>query len=66
MIYLFSVNDLLLEDPVFVSDAITVSRHGQGGHRVQKAGGKSAKSSVSKAGVGLHVLKLFDVETKLR
>jgi hypothetical protein len=66
IIYLFSVYDLLLKDTVVISDAITVGRHGQGGHRVQEASCQSAETTVSEASVGLHVLKLFDIETKLR
>ncbi len=62
---LLSINDLLLEDSVVVSDAITVRRHGQRGHRVQETSGKSSKSTVSEASIGLHVLELFDIKTKL-
>ena len=63
--YLLSVDNLLLEDSVVVSDAVAVCRHGQGRHRIQETGCKTAQTSIAEASISLNVLQLFYVETQL-
>src|SRR5690606_31034949 len=48
---LFAVLDTLLKDPVFVPDAVTEPRQGQGRHRVQKAGRQAAQAAVAETGI---------------
>ena len=56
-----AVPDALLEDPVFVADAVAVEGHPQGGRRLEKAGREAAKAPVAEARVPLLLLQLLEV-----
>ena len=48
-----TVNELLLEYSVPITESITPGRHIHGGHAVQKAGRKAPKPSVAKGSIVL-------------
>jgi hypothetical protein len=50
---LIAIYDLLLKDPVIVSNAISHRRNRKGRKRVEETGGKTSKAAVSKRGVRL-------------
>src|SRR5438270_8423424 len=47
LLVLVSVDDLLLEKPVLVIDAVAEPRHAHGRERFQEAGGKAAEAAVA-------------------
>mmetsp|Transcript_35289 Transcript_35289/g.76152 ORF Transcript_35289/g.76152 Transcript_35289/m.76152 type:complete len:380 (-) Transcript_35289:81-1220(-) len=59
-----TVDDVLLEDAIAVSDAIAPARERQSGHGVQEAGGQSAETSVAETGVGFEGVELLEFEAK--
>mmetsp|Transcript_31107 Transcript_31107/g.61073 ORF Transcript_31107/g.61073 Transcript_31107/m.61073 type:complete len:763 (+) Transcript_31107:282-2570(+) len=57
-----SVNDVLLENAVFVADAVAPAWKRERGHRVQEASRQSAETTVAKARVSLEGVELLHLE----
>ena len=49
------ITDLLVENTVFVADAVTVTRDTFGGHGIQVAGSQAAQPAIAQARVPLHL-----------
>lgn len=62
---LVAVDDLLLEDTVSVTQAVTPRGIVQGGHAVKEAGGKATKAAVAKGSIVFLADDILDAETKL-
>ncbi len=60
---LVAVVDLLPEEPVFVVDAVAVSRHVEAGQRIQKTGGQPSQPAVSKSGIGFDLQNVGQAQT---
>ena len=60
-----AVDDLLLEDAEFVQDGVAHCWVAAGGQRVHKAGGKTSKAAVAKAGVRFQLKQVFHLDAHL-
>jgi len=59
-----AVLDALLEQPVFVANAVAVSRNAERGHRVHEAGGQSSEPAIAECGVGLDLAQNVEVDAE--
>ncbi len=59
---LVTASDPLMEDPVFVADAVAVARQLERRHRVEEAGGEPAETAVAETGVPLDLADLVEVD----
>ena len=62
---LVSVNDLLLEDTVSVSQTVAPSWVVQGGHRIEEASGETSKTTITKSSVVLLRDYIFHAESEI-
>ena len=56
--------DLLAEDAVLVAQAVPDGGDGEGGHRVEEAGGEAAEAAVAEPGVGLLLAEPVEVHAQ--
>ena len=64
LLALEAVDDLLLEEAVFVVDAVAVTGHAQGGERFQEAGSQASQAAVAKAGIGFAVENFLEADAE--
>lgn len=63
---LITINNLLLEDTVFVSQSVTPGGIVERGQAVEEASGKTAKTAISKRSVVLLTDNVFHAEAEIR
>ena len=63
-LYLISLNDFLLEQPVLVTNAAAVPRQSQRCHRVDETGCEPSEAAIAKTCIRLFRKKLFHINTK--
>lgn len=62
---LITIDNLLLEDTISVSQTITPSWHVQRSHGIKKASGKTAQATVSESSIVLLGNDVFNSEAKI-
>src|SRR2546427_4076194 len=63
LLHLISVDDSLVEDPEIVAKPVTDGRQIQCCHRVEKARGQTAQSTIAQAGVAFVVPKRLPIQS---
>ena len=63
---LVAVLDDLFEDPVVVTDPVTVAGKLQRGHGIEEAGGKASKTTVTETGIHFFVPESIGIESEFR
>ena len=63
--YLLVVFDLLLEEAILITDAVSVSGKVQGSQRIQEAGCQASQTAVAQTCVGFQFLDVVDVDVKI-
>src|SRR5438093_2626499 len=66
LLHLITVNDSLVEDPEVVAESVTDGGKIQCCHRIEKARGEAAQSSIAEAGVNFVVPKRLPIEAYCR
>ncbi len=64
LLALEAVEDLLLEQSVFVIDAVTEAGHAEGGQRFQEAGRQTPQAAVAQAGIVLAVEHFVEADAE--
>lgn len=64
--YLPTLHNLLREDAIVISDAISISCQAEGCHGIKEAGCQSTQASVTKTSILFYFFQLFNIQTQLK